>query len=346
MKYTTKTFSLIRFCIFIILLQIITIPKALGYGNSGSYLFKENGTRPISLAGAFTAVSNDPNTIYYNPAGFSSCAPIPMVFLSYSLLEFSRSYANLNYAQSFENFGIGASIATFKSGNIIGRNRTGLEIGNYTDYFFNISLGGSYSTNFASFGIVGKYLNNSLQGAEISANGFSLDFGSKFNVLGIFNFGLAIQNIGGFLKYNTRSEKSTIPFVIRGGIATEFPLSESKTITFRNEIGLLDSLIQPPPEYIMISFDVNYIQYQKHPNFIIAIEAVPYELFTIRGGIALAGNKDQKFKFFPMTTWGGGISIRPNIQDLEYFYSLDFSFGNDYISIRKIYYTIGLSLQF
>lgn len=338
---------------FLFLLLLLIFPfkyyyafsQTIGGGYSGSYLFRENGTRPISLAGAFTAIANDPNTIYYNPAGFSNCAPVPMFLLSFSNLDFGRNFANLSYSQSIENFGIGASISTYKSGNIIGRNKSGLEIGKYTDYFLSISLGGSYSTNFASFGIVGKYLNNSLQGSGISANGFSFDFGSKFNVLDLFNFGVAVQNIGGFLKYNTRNEKSHIPFVIRTGIATEFSLSEPKTISFRNEIGLLDTLVQPPPEYILLSFDVNYIQFQKHPNFILAIELVPYEPIAFRCGMTLAGDKEGNFKFLPLTNWGAGFSFRPNFQDFYNLFSVDISFGNDYISNKKIFFTLGIGIQ-
>ncbi|MCX7908346.1 MAG: PorV/PorQ family protein [Ignavibacteria bacterium] len=346
MKNLFSTKFIFFFLAFLSILNFKLYSQISGGGYSGSYLFKETGSRAISFAGAYTAVSNDPNTIFYNPAGFSSCAPTPMIFFSYSLLEFNRSFANIAFAQSFENFGIGASISTFKSGNIIGRNRYGYPIGNFTDYFFNISFGASYSTNFANFGFVAKYLNNTLQGSGISANGFSLDFGSKFNVLDLFNFGIAIQNIGGFLKYNTREEKSTIPFVIRTGIATEFPLSQPKTITFINEIGMVDSLVQPPPEYILVSFDVNYIQFQKYPNFILALEIVPYEIISLRGGLAIAGNKDGKFSFLPLTLWGAGISIKPNIADFYNLFSIDFSFGNDLIADKKLFYTIGIGIQF
>ncbi|ROL56437.1 hypothetical protein D9V84_08390 [Bacteroidetes/Chlorobi group bacterium Naka2016] len=337
-------------CFFIIIVLTILncylFAQVSGGGYAGSYLFKENGTRPISLAGAFTAVANDPSTIFYNPAGLTHCAPVPMISLSYSLLEYSRNFANLTYAQSFEKFGIGASLSSYKSGNIIARNRQGVEIGNYTDYFFNIAVGFSYSTTLASFGIVAKYLNNSLQGSGISGNGLSFDFGTKFNVLDLFNFGIAVQNVGGFVKYNTRGEKSNIPFAIRSGIATEIPLSEPKIITFRNEIGLLDTIEQPSPKYILLTLDATYIQYQKHPNLIFGTEISPHELFTIRGGITILGDKDQNLKFFPMTIWGGGVSFKPNFEDFYNLFSVDFSFGNDLLSRNKIYYSIGISLQF
>ncbi len=342
----TKYFCLFCLCFIFSVTNACLYGQITGGGYSASYLFREQGTRPIALAGAFTSIANDPNTIYYNPAGLSHCAPVPMISLSYSLLEFKRSFANLAYAQSFDNFGIGAAISSFKTGSFTGRNRLGFETGNYTDYFLNFSAGASYSTNLASFGIIAKYINNSLEGTGISGNGFGIDFGAKFNVLDLFNFGIAVQNIGGFIKYNTRAESGKIPFVLRSGIATEIPLSQPRTITFRNEIGLLDSIFQPPPEYILISFDANFTQYQKHPNFVIAMEVSPHELFTFRSGFTIAGNKDEKFKLFPMTIWGVGLSIKPNLEYLYNLFTIDFSFGNDYISKHNLFFSLGIVFQF
>ncbi|MFN3780868.1 MAG: PorV/PorQ family protein, partial [Candidatus Kapaibacteriota bacterium] len=317
-----------------------------GGGYAGSYLYKETGARQIALAGAFTAVSNDPMTIFYNPAGFASCAPVPMIILSLSQLEHGRNYANLSYGQSFEEFGIGISLTSFKSGTFTAINSSGIVLGNFTDYFTTIAVGTSYSTGAASFGATAKYLNNSLAGSGISGYGFAFDFGSKFDVFNLFNFGLSIQNIGGFLKFNTREEKSTIPFRLRAGIATEIPLSEPKTIIFRNEIGLIDSLVQPPPEFILISLDAQFIQYQKYPSFVLALELTPIDILTIRGGITIAGETEGLFKLFPMTVWGMGLSIKPTFLDFYNLFSIDFSLATDYISVNKIFYTLGLSLQF
>jgi len=329
-------------------MQVIFPLEAQRYGGgfSGAYLFRDNGTRPISLAGAYTAISNDPYAIFYNPAGLSSCAPVPMIYSSLSLMEFSRNYANLTYAQSIDNFGIGASISSYFSGSIVARNRNGIEIGKLSDYFFNISLGGSFSTNFASFGLVFKYLNNTLHGSSISGSGIAFDFGSKFNVMDLFSFGIAVQNIGGMLKYNTRAEKSNIPFTIRTGIAMEFPLSSEKIITFRNELGMEDTIYQPPPKYLLLSFESIYTQYEKHPNFFLACELAPFELLAFRGGITLAGNDNGKFKILPLTIWGAGVSIKPDLKDFYNLFCIDLSLGNDYLADKKIFYTIGIGIQF
>jgi hypothetical protein len=317
-----------------------------GGGLPASFLLRETGSRPIALAGAYTAVSNDPYTMFYNPAGLSYCAPVPMIITNLSLLDKHRTHAIISYAQSIEQFGIGVALNSYTTGGIVARNAQGVQIGNYTDFLFNLSAGASFSTDFASFGATAKYINNSLQGSGISANGFSFDVGSKFNVMDMFSFGVVVQNIGGSVKYNTRAESGSIPYTIRSGVAMEFPLSEPTTIVFRNQLGELDSVVQPSPQYVLISFEGNFTQHEKHPTFIFATEIAPHEIIVLRGGIAVIGEYFGEFKLFPMSVWGGGVSIRPNFESFPNLFSIDFSVGNDYISNNNIFYSLAVTFQF
>ncbi|MCX7880127.1 MAG: hypothetical protein N2517_05655 [Ignavibacteria bacterium] len=340
-----KIVNLIILCCFF-LFAYHSFSQRTGGGFAGAYLLREVGPRPIALAGCYTAISNEPSAIFYNPAGLSTCAPVPMFNTSFSLLEHSRNFASLSYAQSFDNFGIGLAINSSRTGNIIARNRLGDEIGRLTDYTLNMILGGSFSTKLASFGLSVKYLNNTLAGGGVSANGFAFDVGSKFNVMNLFTVAVSVQNLGGFLKYNSREDKSNIPYVIRSGLAMEVLLGDPKTAHFRNELGFIDSVIVAPAEYLLFALEANYIQFEKHPSFVFAAEISPHELISLRGGLTLAGDHEGKFKFLALSVWGGGISIKPNLEDFYNLYSIDFSVGNDIISRNKVFYTIGVSLQF
>lgn len=334
------------FATFVLLQTQKVFAQKSGGGFPASFILRETGSRPIALAGAYTAVSNDPYTIFYNPAGLSYCAPVPMVITSLSLLDKHRTHATISYAQSVEQFGVGVALNSYTTGSIIARNAQGVQIGNYTDFLFNLSAGGSFSTDFASFGVTAKYINNSLQGSGISANGFSLDVGSKFNVMDIFSFGVVVQNVGGVIKYNTRLESASIPYTIRSGVAMEFPLSEPTTIAFRNQLGELDSIVQPSSQYILISFEGNFTQREKHPTFIFATEIAPHETIAFRGGIAIIGEYFGEFKLFPMSVWGGGFSIRPNFESFPNLFSIDFSIGNDYVANNNIFYSLAVIFQF
>ncbi len=347
MEFNRNLFTVVFVFVSSVVFQTdFALAQKSGGGFPASFLLRETGARPIALAGSYTAISNDPYTIFYNPAGLSFCAPVPMLIANLSLLDKNRTQATVSYAQSIEKFGIGIALNSYTTGNIIARNLQGIQIGNYTDFSFNFSAGASFSTDFASFGGTVKYINNSLQGSGISANGFSFDFGSKFNIMNMFSFGLVVQNIAGNMKYNTRSESGSIPFTIRSGVAMEFPLSEPTTFTFRNQLGELDSIVQPSPQYILISFEGNFTQYEKYPTFIVAAEVAPHEVIAFRGGIAIIGEYFGDLKLFPMSVWGGGISIRPNIEPFPNLFSIDFSVGNDYIANNNIFYSLAITFQF
>lgn len=317
-----------------------------GGGTYASFLLRPTGTRPIALAGSYVAISNDPYAIFYNPAGLASCAPVAMFATSISLLQFNRLHSNISYSQSFGNLGIGAALNSYTTGNIIARNQKGDYLGNLTNYNFNLILGAAYSSEFASFGAAMKYLNNSLQGDDYYSNSFAIDFGSKFNIMDLFTFGLVVQNIASIVKSSSRSQPTKIPYTIRTGIATEFQLSEGRTETFRNQLGEIDSVVIPPSEYLLLTFDINFTQYEKYPNLIIGLELSPSDFIAIRSGIALFGEKWGKLRFLPMNAFGGGISIKPNIESFPNLFSIDFSIGNDYLSKQNIFYSVAVLLQF
>jgi len=77
-------------------------------GYSETYLFRNVGARAISMAGAYSAVVNEPAGIYYNPAGIGFMNEIPTVSASVSILGLGRSYNSLTWAQQvMPNFGVG-----------------------------------------------------------------------------------------------------------------------------------------------------------------------------------------------------------------------------------------------
>ncbi|MFN3270416.1 MAG: hypothetical protein ACK42G_07510, partial [Candidatus Kapaibacteriota bacterium] len=96
----------------------------------------------------------------------------------------------------------------------------------------------------------------------------------------------------------------------------------------------------------LAAWNVQQYEFKNENEKILGTEISPHELFTIRGGITILGDKDQNLKFFPMTIWGGGVSFKPNFEDFYNLFSVDFSFGNDLLSKNKTYYSIGISLQF
>jgi len=331
----------------IILLSSNLLAQISGGGYEESYLLRDIGARAIGMGGAYTAIVNEPSALFFNPAGLTSLSNRAMITTSFSLLQLGRTQDFAAYGQSFGKFGIGASFNNYNTASIIGTDIRGKYLGNFTNVQYALNVGAAYAMEFASIGIGLKYLSNSLNYNQTSANGFAVDLGMKFDVAGLFSFGLSMQNIASTISWNNNSkDNSNIPFSIRAGIGMEFPFNE-KTISSRTtSLAVKDTLTEPSSRYFLVSFDAVYHQYQIQPNFILGLEYVPFEIIAIRGGITVLGDNSGNLAFFPMNSWGTGISLRPAFDGLPFGFHIDYSIGSDYLSNSKMVHHFSIFLQF
>ena len=348
-------FELNIITLFILLISSVGIfAQPAGAGYAESYLLRDVGARATSMAGAFTAVSNDPTSLFYNSAGLGFTEQVPMVTTSYSLLEFGRTHSTIAWSQSFEgleNFGFGFGINNFTTGSFIARDAKGHALGNFTDWQFALSGGMAYRMEFASFGVALKYLANSLEGSGTRADGVAMDIGTKFNIMDMFSFGLSVQNVAGLVFWNTKQNTDyLLPYSVRAGLAMEFGLDETSYETRTSSSGELESVFMPATKYILIGLDAVMTQFENGPTVLLGVEAVPHDLIAFRGGIALAGDNMNKYEFFPMTVWGAGFSIRPNWEDLNmdlpFKTKIDYTVSQDQLARSKVAHHISLSFEF
>jgi len=316
-----------------------------GYGES--YLLRDIGARPISMAGAYSAIVNEPTAIFYNPAGLDAFGDRPQFTSMFSFLEFGRTHSAFAWGQSFfENIGFGIGINSYTTGAFTARDIMGNPKGDYTNWQFSIAGGASYSIEFATFGAAVKYLSNNLLNSGTCADGIALDLGSKFNVLDMFNFALAIQNVSGYMWWDTESEEmQLLPFTVRTGIAMEYGLNEDSYITRSTVTGEIEEVFIPATRYILFGLDAIFTQHELGPTVTFGVEAVPHEVIAFRGGMALLGDDMGEMKLFPMTVWGGGVSIRPDIEDLPVFF-IDYSISADHLAANRIAHHIALFFEF
>jgi hypothetical protein len=316
-----------------------------GYGES--YLLRDVGARPISMAGAYSAIVNEPTAIFYNPAGLDAFGERPQFTSMFSMLEFGRTHSALAWGQSFfENIGFGVGINSYTTGAFTARDIMGNPRGEYTNWQFSIVGGASYSIEFATFGAAVKYLSNNLLNSGTCADGVAIDIGSKFNVMDLFNFALAIQNVSGYMWWDTQSEETQLlPFTIRTGIAMEYGLNEDSYITRSTVTGEIEEVFIPATRYILMGLDAIFTQHELGPTITLGVEAVPHEVIAFRGGIALLGDDMGEMKLFPMTVWGGGVSIRPDIDDLPVFF-IDYSISADHLAANRVGHHIALFFEF
>ncbi len=324
------------------------ISQSYGGGYSSSYLQRNNGARAIGMAGAYTAVVNDPAAIFYNPAGIGYLEDIPLFNSSVSILGLGRVNSSLAWAQEISpSFGLGASFNSFYGGSFTARDVKGNPMGTMDDFQYSFSVAGAYKIEFMSMGAALKYLGSSLGSSPLSASGVSLDLGTKFDVFDLFSFGLSIQNVSGMLFWNNdASTRDDIPYTIRTGIAFEYGLNDEEFTTRSTITGQEELVYIPATRYLLFATDLIFNQYVDTPDWVIGTEISPHELIALRGGISIYGEKLGEPQLFPMNYWGGGLSIRPDLKDLPFKMNIDYSIANEYLLNNGIAHHITLLFEF
>jgi hypothetical protein len=208
-----------QFVILILTLFVVKLCQAAGDGGQpGASLRRGVGVRALAMGNAYTSVSNDASSIYWNAAGLSQIGKFEFQGM-YSFLSFDRQQLFVSVGGKISDaFALGAGWYKFGVSDIDGRDRTGnpTQKFEYSENSFMVSA--AMKVGVLSIGLTGKYLHHSL--ADKSATGFGADVGVKIALINMFNVGFVLQDIGSHLNWNTSSNlKETIPLTIRGGVA-------------------------------------------------------------------------------------------------------------------------------
>ena len=195
--------------------------------NSFNFLQMSIGSRAQGMGSAFTAMTADLNSIYYNPAGIGFSYRPGLMFFHGQLYE-DLAVENFSSIYPFPNqitlsFGLSyLHLPAIKKYDI--NPQTGGFIdtgGEFQVYDFVPQLGISYRfRNDVAIGLQIKYLQERID--NITASGFAFDFGILYKVpVDYLSVGAAIQNLGPKLKYDQTSEN--LPLTYRLGIAYQIP---------------------------------------------------------------------------------------------------------------------------
>ncbi len=347
---TKSSFNLANKLLFIFLFPFITtIPlpsqPATG-GNASSYLLRDVGARPIALAGAYTAIVNEPSAVFYNPAGLGFITEKPMISTMYSFLELGRNHSALSFTKSVDgNLGFGIGVNMFNSGSFIGRDIKGNPTSKM--YATSYSLVGStaYRMDFASLGLSLKYLSDRLYGSNIKGDGFSMDLGMKFDVAGLFSFGIVMQDLSAMMNWNT-GNTDLIPYTIKTGFAMEYALNEPTYTTRSSITGEIETQYLPATQYVILTFDIYMRQFERSPKFIFGSEVSLHEIFALRGGICLYGEHYGEPMLLPMNLWGAGFALRPRFDNAPFNLNLEYAVSADKISSNGIAHHLSLVFEF
>jgi len=189
-------------------------------GTSGGLILDMPASaRAIAMGEAYTALTDDASSLYWNPAGLALQNQSNASFMYNQAIE-GLSYQNAAVATPLENGGIGGSLSYLSYGNINGFDTHGNATSDVTAYSGVGTLGGGLLLGPLSVGINAKAVRSQL--ADVSATGAAADFGAIWTVQreiygGTLRWGATLRNVGTGLKFI--DERDSFPMQWRFGAA-------------------------------------------------------------------------------------------------------------------------------
>jgi hypothetical protein len=195
-------------------------------GTSGSqFLIFDTSARGIAMGGAMTAVTDDANSIYWNPAGL---AQVPRASASFMFADYVAgiTYNTLAYAQRIDETSvIAGGVRYLNAGTIPQTDINGVSNGSFSPYDFVAELGWGQSIYDMSdsqsdvlMGVSGKMIRSSL--GDASATGFAGDIGFLAHLYTTehnYDVGLTVQNMGYGQKFD--QVRDSMPTRVQFGAA-------------------------------------------------------------------------------------------------------------------------------
>jgi hypothetical protein len=215
------------------LVVVLFTLSSLGYASfkksdigtaSAQFLKIGIGARGIGMGGAQVAVTDDVNSIYWNPAGLMKITDRQLSVMDYIWFQ-DINYQTAVYAQKTKYGVFGAMVNYLSMSAIQKRDNTGTQYGDFKPNDTAVTL--SYARNIKDIPVGAnlKYVSSKID--DVSANAVALDLGGQYKYDDRLCFGLALQNLGTKMKFLNKSEK--LPFTIKVGAGYDMPI-KSRTI--------------------------------------------------------------------------------------------------------------------
>lgn len=248
---------------------VVTLAAAPAFAKNGLDLGLAGiGARPMGMGQAYTAVSDDVNAVFFNPAGLGSQKKWGMTTMLTRLLgRVEYKMAGGTYPTEYGTIGVGYLSALTPAGYLTtdkGSLATASAI-SYGSSLLILSYGKDLSEAIAgtdalgklSIGVSTKLINNQFEGTAGSGSGSSTDIGLIYRPTANLSGGLTYQNVGGAVNWQNGTREK-IPSTVKVGGALK--LSQA-LVAADLEYGSQGSLLHGGVEYR------------------------PHELLVLRGGV-------------------------------------------------------------
>ena len=160
------------------------------------FLRLDLSARAGALAGSFVTNDDDPDVIFYNPAGLDMLdgQPVSFSFVKHLL---DINLASLSYSQNFEGIGrFGAAVKYINYGTFTGANADGVKTKDFGagEVAFIVGYSNALDQNFY-YGVNVKYIYSGIE--NYSSSAIAGDIGLHYAVpSALFDVGFAVLNMG------------------------------------------------------------------------------------------------------------------------------------------------------
>lgn len=204
--------------------------------NTFEFLRLDMSPRAAALGGSYVASNDDPNVIFYNPAGINFLENRPASFSFVKHLVDINS-ASLTYSQEFDEIGrFGIGVQYINYGTFTEADASGNELGEFgaNEFALLVGYGNELDENFY-YGANVKFIYSGI--ADYSATGVALDLGLHYALPDDdWNFGLSFLNIGTQLSSYFDS-KEELPLDIRFGLTKQLAHTPFKFYASLNRLN-------------------------------------------------------------------------------------------------------------
>ena len=207
---------------------LVLASQAAWAAETASFLNIGVGARALGMGGAYTALADDVNAVYWNAAGLSRLENREFTASHAEMYESTR-LDFLAYAQPTSQGVFAAGLTYLSHGKIEGRDSLGRQTAGYDASDAAVSFGYARKLELADLGATVKYLRSHIGSTE--AQGAAVDIGAK-RAFGQLSVGAALRNLGPGLKF--ADQRNDLPLRLAAGASYKFAAGHAAAVELVN----------------------------------------------------------------------------------------------------------------